>query len=66
MKTILNVLFSGKRKLISIPIIGIIAISLLPIILGLLALWFTYKKVGNIKLKLALLSIIGFLLSSLD
>lgn len=52
-------LFAGKRKLITIPLIGILSLAFLPIALGLGAGWLVYKKVGNQKVKYILLAVIA-------
>lgn len=52
-------LLEGKRKLIIIPLIGILSLAFLPIAIGLGAGWFVYKKVGSSKLKYSFLAIIA-------
>lgn len=52
-------LFEGKRKLITIPFIGILFLAFLPIALGLGLGWLVYKKVGSPKLKYSLLAVIA-------
>lgn len=52
-------LFEGKRKLITIPLIGILSLAFLPIALGLGIGYLVYKKVGNSKLKYSLLIVIA-------
>jgi len=52
-------LFEGKRKLITIPLLGILSLAFLPIAIGLGAGWLVYKKVGSPKLKYFLLAVIA-------
>jgi len=52
-------LFEGKRKLITIPLIGILSLALFPFAIGLGAGWLVYKKVGNPKIKYSLLAMIA-------
>lgn len=52
-------IFKGKRKLITIPLIGILSLVFLPIALGLGLGWLVYKKVGSPKLKYSLLAVIA-------
>jgi|Napbiome12C3dose_1001474.scaffolds.fasta_scaffold00001_72 micrococcal nuclease len=53
-----QVLFAGKRKLLSIPILGILFLLFLPIAIGLGLGYLVYKKIGNSKLKYSLMVII--------
>jgi micrococcal nuclease len=58
-------LFQGKRKFISIPVLGILALAFFPIAIGLGLGYLVYKKVGNPKIKYIVLAIIAlFTLSS--
>lgn len=52
-------IFEGKRKLISIPLIGIISLAFFPIAIGLGLGWLVYKKVGSPKLKYSILVVIS-------
>lgn len=52
-------LFSGKRKFITIPILGIIGLVYLPITLGIIAIWFSYKKINNESVRLLTIIILG-------
>ncbi len=54
-------LFSGKRKFLTIPAVGILAFSLLPFALGMGGGYFVYKKVGNHKVKYGVLTAIAIL-----
>ena len=54
-------LFEGKRKLISIPVIGILSLAFFPIAIGLGLGWLVYKKVGSPKLKYSILTVISLL-----
>ena len=54
-------LFSGKKKFITIPILGIIGLTYLPITLGVIAIWFSYKKISNESVKTIAISIFGIL-----
>lgn len=51
--------FEGKRKLITIPLIGILSLAFLPIAIGLGLGWLVYKKIGNPKVKYSLLAVIA-------
>lgn len=53
-------LFEGKRKLVTIPLIGILSLVFLPIALGLGLGWLVYKKIGNSKAKYFILAVIAF------
>jgi len=52
-------LFQGKRKLISLPLLGILALAFFPIAIGLGLGYLIFKKVGNTKVRYTLLTIIG-------
>lgn len=53
-------LFSGKRKLITLPISAIFGLALLPFVIGGGLAWLVHKKVYNKKLQYTALGIIGF------
>lgn len=57
----LKSLLSGKKKFLTIPLIGLIGLIFLPISIGLLILWFAYKKIRNKKIKIAVLSVAGII-----
>lgn len=52
-------LFQGKRKFISIPLLGILALAFLPIAIGVGLGYLVIKKVGNTKVKYVALTIIS-------
>ncbi|MDD2822811.1 MAG: thermonuclease family protein [Candidatus Daviesbacteria bacterium] len=52
-------LFEGKRKLITIPLVGILALAFFPFAIGLGLGWLVYKKVSKPKLKYSLLAVIA-------
>lgn len=52
-------LFVGKRKFLTIPIIGILALSFLPFTIGIGAGYFGYKKIGNKMAKYGVLAFIA-------
>lgn len=54
-------LFRGKRKFISIPVLGILALAFFPIAIGLGLGYLIFKKVGNTKVRYASLAIVGLL-----
>lgn len=54
----MNTLLKGKRKFITIPLLGILALAFLPIAIGLGLAYLVYKKVGNPKIKYASLAVI--------
>jgi micrococcal nuclease len=54
-----KVIFGGKRKIISIPIFGAIALAFLPISLGLGLAWLVYKKVSNLKVRNSILAVVA-------
>lgn len=54
-------LFQGKRKLISIPVLGILALAFFPIAIGLGLGYLIFKKVGNTKVRYTSLVVIGLL-----
>ena len=53
-------IFKGKKKLITIPVAGMLALTFLPISIGLLLGWTVRKRVKNKKLKLGALGVITF------
>lgn len=56
----MRLLFSGKKKLLTISVVGLIALTFLPFTIGLSFLWFVYKKVANKRLRYIAFVIIGF------
>lgn len=54
-------LFQGKRKFISIPLIGILALAFFPIAIGLGLGYLIFKKVGNTKVRYTSLAVVGLL-----
>lgn len=52
-------LFEGKRKYLSISIVGILSLVFFPIAVGLGLGWLVYKKVGNPKLKYSILAVVA-------
>jgi len=54
-------LFSGKRKFLTIPIALLLGFIFLPITIGLLLTWFSYKKIGNKKMKYSVASVFALL-----
>ena len=57
----ISALFSGKRKFLTIPVAVILGLVFLPITIGLLLTWFSYKKIGNKKVKYSVASIFALL-----
>lgn len=57
----IKVLFAGKRKFLAIPVIIIIGLIFLPITIGLLLTWFSYKKIGNKKVKYSAASLFALI-----
>lgn len=53
-------LFSGKKKLITIPLAIILGLAFLPFVIGGLLAWLVYKKVGNQKVRYTSLAVIAF------
>lgn len=54
-------LFQGKRKLITIPVVGILALAFFPIAIGLGLGYLIFKKVGNTKVRYISLAAVGLL-----
>lgn len=52
-------LFEGKKKLLTIPVAGLLGLFFLPITILLLIGWLIYAKVGNKKLKFGSLAVVG-------
>ncbi len=54
-------LFTGKKKLITIPIAIILGLAFLPFVIAGLATWFVHKKVTNKKVKYSAFTVIALL-----
>lgn len=54
-------LFQGKRKFVSIPVVGILGLAFFPIAIGLLLGYLAYKKIGNAKVRYISVAVIGLL-----
>ncbi len=52
-------LFKGKKKLLTIPVVGLLGLFFLPITILLLIGWLIYAKVSNKKVKIAGLGVVG-------
>jgi len=54
-------LFIGKRKFLTVPAIGILALPFLPFVIRIGAGYFAYKKIGNKKAKYGVIALIALL-----
>lgn len=52
-------LFTGKKKLLTIPLAVIFGLAFFPFAIGALLAWLVHKKVGNRKVKYASFAVIG-------